>query len=173
VNSQLIYHIGHGRVVPVPDVARFHPESVELADGRRVEADLVVLATGYLPRFDFLDPELLGMERAGQAGEETGRPHLSLHAFGRHPTLAVAGLLQPDSGVLGLVHWQTVAIARWLRLREGDPERAAAVWSWLSGQLGGWHEARTKDSTRHWFEVSHVRYLRALQRTLDQLEAVR
>jgi hypothetical protein len=167
VNSQLTYHIGHGRVVPVPDVARFHPESVELVDGRRVDPDLVVLATGYLPRFDFLDPGLLGID-------EAGRPHLALHAFGRHPTLAVAGLLQPDSGVLGLVHWQTVAIARWLRLREVDPERAAAMWRWLAGQVGGrWHDARTKDSTRHWFEVSHIRYLRALQRTLDQLEAVR
>jgi flavin-binding monooxygenase-like protein len=167
VNSQLIYYIGHGRVRPVPDVARFHPESVELANGQHVDPDLVVLATGYLPRFDFLDPELLGID-------DTGRPHLSLHAFGRNPTLAVAGLLQPDSGVLSLVHWQTVAIAKWLRLREVDPERAAATWEWLAGQTGGrWHDARTKDSTRHWFEISHVRYLRALQRTLDQLEAAR
>jgi hypothetical protein len=173
VNSQLIYHIGHGRIRPVPDVVRFHPESVELANGQTVDPDLVVLATGYLPRFDFLDPELLGMEPAGEAGGETGRPHLPLHVFGRHPTLAVAGLLQPDSGVFGLIHWQTVAIARWLRLREVDPERAAVVWTWLSGQLATWHDARTKDSTRHWFEVSHVRYLQALQRTLDQLEAVR
>jgi hypothetical protein len=29
--------------------------------------------------------------------------------------------------------------------------------------------ARLKDSTRHWFEINHVDYLRALQHTLDQL----
>jgi hypothetical protein len=167
VNSQLTYYIGHGRIRPVPDVARFHPGSVELTDGRAVEPDLVVFATGYLPRFDFLDPEVLSID-------EHGRPRLPLHVFSRHPTLAVAGLLQPDSGVLGLVHWQTVAIARWLRLREVDPERADAVWSWLGGQAGKrWHDARTKDSTRHWFEISHIRYLHGLQRALDQLEAAR
>jgi hypothetical protein len=164
VNSQLIYYIGHGRVTPVPDVARFHRDSVELAGGESIEPDLVVLATGYLPRFDFLAPDVLGID-------ETGRPHLPLHMFSRHPTLAVAGLLQPDAGVFGLVHWQTVAIARWLRLRGVDPDRAGAVWSWLEGLAGQrWHDARVKDSTRHWFEVSHIRYLRALQRTLERLE---
>jgi cation diffusion facilitator CzcD-associated flavoprotein CzcO len=164
VNSQLLYYIGHGRVTPVPDVARFHFDSVELADGRTVEPDLVVFATGYLPRFDFLDPDLLGID-------EAGRPHLPLHLFGRHPTLSVAGLLQPDSGSFGLVHWQTVAVARWLRLREVDPDRAGAVWSWLGGQAGQrWHDGGVTDSTRHWFEISHDRYLRGLQRTLDRLE---
>lgn len=164
VNSQLVYYLGHGRVTPVPDVARFHRDSVELADGQLIEPELVVLATGYVPRFDFLDPEQLG-------ADETGRPRLPLHMFGQQPTLAVAGLLQPDSGVFGLVHWQTVVVARWLRLREIQPGRAAAVWSRLVGQLDRrWHDARTEDSTRHWFEVSRGRYLRALQRTLKELE---
>jgi hypothetical protein len=165
VNSQLVHYLGHGRITPVPDVARFHAESVELADGAVIQPDLVVLATGYLPRFEFLDPRLLDID-------EAGRPHLLLHAFSRQPTLAVAGLLQPDSGVLPLVHWQTVVIARWLQLRQVDPDRAARCWSRLAGQQpGALTAARTKDSTRHWFEVDHTRYLRALQRTLDGLEA--
>lgn len=163
INSQLVYYLGHGRVTPVPDVARFHPDRVELAGGGTVEPDLVVFATGYLPRFDFLDPDLLGID-------ESGQPHLPLHLFGRHPTLAVAGLLQPDAGVFGLVHWQTVAIARWLRLRELEPDRADAFWSWLGSQRPRLHDTRPKRSTRHWLEVSHIRYLRALQRVLDRLE---
>jgi hypothetical protein len=167
VNSQLVYYLGHGRISPVADVARFHPDAVELAGGDRIEPDLVVMATGYLPRLDFLDSEWVGTD-------ETGRPHLPLHLFTRHPTLAVAGLLQPDAGVFGLVHWQTVALARWLRLREQNPGRAGAVWSGLATQLDRrWHDARPKASTRHWFEVSHVRYLRALQHTLDHLEPTR
>lgn len=165
VNSQLVYYLGHGRITPVPDVARFHPGSVELTNGTSVEPDLVVLATGYLPRFEFLDPQLLDIDPAG-------RPQLYLHAFSRQPTLAVAGLLQPDSGVLPLVHWQTVAIARWLRLRRLDPDRAAGFWSRLGSRgRGPYTAARTRNSTRHWFEVDHIRYLRALQRTVDALEA--
>ena len=67
---------------------------MELRDGSRIDPDLVITATGYLPRFEFLEPDLLDIDA-------DGRPDLHLHAFARrHPTLAVVGLVQPDSGVL-------------------------------------------------------------------------
>jgi hypothetical protein len=70
-----------------------------------------------------------------------------------------------------LVHWQTVAMARWLRLRESDPQRAAAFWSGVAASPDRrWTQAKVKDSTRHWFEIGHTVYLRALQKTLDELE---
>ncbi|WP_328466980.1 NAD(P)-binding domain-containing protein [Actinoplanes sp. NBC_00393] len=166
VNSLLPYYLGHGRIRPVPDVVRFDGAAVELADGRRVEPDLVITATGYRPRFDFLAPELL------DAGED-GRPDLHLHAFARkNPTLAVIGLLQPDSGVLPLAHWQSVAVARWLRLRMTDPERAAAVQQKESARpLASWSRRRVVPGSRHWFEVDHVDYLRALSGLLKQMES--
>ncbi|MGI5213984.1 flavin-containing monooxygenase [Plantactinospora sp. CA-290183] len=166
-NSQLIYHVGHGSITPVPDVARFHRNSVTLANGQEIEPDVVVLATGYLPRFEFLAPEILGTDR-------DGRPALYLNAFPRRfPTLAVVGLLQSDAALLPLAHWQTVAVARWLRLRETAPERARAFAGRVDAEAGvRWHSAKVKESTRHWFEIGHVDYLRALQRTLDDLEAV-
>ncbi|MBX6355387.1 MAG: NAD(P)-binding domain-containing protein [Micromonosporaceae bacterium] len=165
VNSQLIYYLGHGRITPVPDVARFTRTGVELTDGSTIDPDLVLLATGYLPRFEFLAPEILNLDA-------DGRPRLHMHTFSRtHPTIAVAGLLQPDSGLFTLVHWQTVAIARWLRLRESDPQRAAAFWNAVASSPDRrWTQAKVKDSTRHWFEVGHTVYLRALQKTLDELE---
>jgi hypothetical protein len=164
VNSQLVYYVGHGSITPVPDVARFHRGSVELTDGRSIEPELVIMATGYLPRFEFLAPEVLGVDSAG-------RPRLHLQLFShQHPTLAVAGLLQPDSGMFTLVHWQTVAYARWLRLRELAPTKAAGYWARASAEPDRrWTKAKVKDSTRHWFEISHTLYLRALQRTLDEL----
>jgi cation diffusion facilitator CzcD-associated flavoprotein CzcO len=166
-NSQLVYHVGHGAVTPVPDVARFRGYRVELTDGREVEPDLVVLATGYLPRFEFLSPELLGTD-------SSGRPALYLNAFPRrYPTLSVVGLLQPDAGLLPLSHWQSVVVARWLRLREVAPERAGGFLARVEGEAGRrWSRARLKESTRHWFEVEHTDYLRALQRTVDEFQAV-
>ncbi|MDP9791880.1 cation diffusion facilitator CzcD-associated flavoprotein CzcO [Catenuloplanes nepalensis] len=165
LNSQLLHGIGHGDITPVPDVARFHRTEVELTDGSTIDPDLVVLATGYQPRFEFLDPALTG-------ADADGRPHLLLHAFApRHPTLAVTGLLQPDSGMGPLVHWQTVAFARWLRLRAADPERAARVWQRLQAEAGRPLTAgRVTDSPRHWFEVGYRNYLTALQRLLDSTE---
>ncbi len=165
VNSELVHHLGHGRITPVPDVTRFDGPAVELADGSRVEPDLVVTATGYLPRFEFLAPELLGIDA-------DGRPDLHLHAFARrHPTLAVIGLVQPDAGLFPLAHWQSVAVARWLRLRVTDPVRAAAVQQVESRRpLESWTRRRVVPTSRHWFEVGSTDYLRALEDLLKRLE---
>jgi hypothetical protein len=172
VNSQLVYHVGHGGIAPVGEIGKFHRNSVELVGGEEIEPDLVVFATGYLPRFEFLAPDLLGIGPGAETADGVARPRLHLHTFSRqYPTLAVAGLLETDSGLLTLVHWQMVTVARWLRLLESDPKRAAQVWKSLARTSpGGWNKARVKDSSRHWFEVSHTDYLRALGRTLADLE---
>ncbi|MFI5933306.1 flavin-containing monooxygenase [Actinoplanes sp. NPDC051494] len=165
VNSQLVHYLGHGRISPVPDVARMEGSTVEFTDGRRVEPDLVITATGYLPRFEFLAPELLDVD-------DDGRPDLHLHAFARrHPTLAVVGLLQADAGLFPMAHWQSVAIARWLRLRLTDPVRAAAVQQRESERpLRSWTRLRVVPSSRHWFEVGHIDYLRAVEDLLERME---
>jgi Flavin-binding monooxygenase-like len=165
VNSQLVYYVGHGEITPVPDVARFERHQVVFTDGRWAEPDLVILATGYLPRFDFVPPEVLGTDPAG-------RPRLALQMFSRtHPTLAVAGLVQPDSAIFTIVHWQTVLMAKWLRLLDAVPSRAASVWAQVRADADRrFTDAKVKDSTRHWFEINHVVYLRALEKVLNQVE---
>jgi hypothetical protein len=165
VNSQLLYYIGHGRITPVPDVACLDGGFVELADGRRIDPDLIINATGYLPKFEFLAPELLDMD-------DDGRPDLHLHAFSRHhSTLAVVGLLQGDAGLFPLAHWQSVAIARWLRMWESDPTRAAGVWRKEKARSRrSWTRRHVVPSTRHWFEVGHTDYLRVLDELLTELE---
>jgi thioredoxin reductase len=165
VNSQLVYYLGHGRITPVPDVARLAGSSVELADGRRIEPDLVIAATGYRPRFEFLAAELLDID-------EDGRPDLHLHTFARrHPTLAVVGLVQADAGLFPVAHWQSVAVARWLRLRVTDPARAAAVQQKESARpVRSWSRQKVVPTARHWFEVPGTDYLRVLADLLKQLE---
>ena len=136
-------------------------------DGRSIEPDLVIFATGYLPRFEFLGPELLSVD-------STGRPRLALQMLSRvHPTLAVAGLVQPDSAIFTIVHWQTVLLARWLRLLDAAPDRAADQWARLQATPDRrFTDAKVKDSTRHWFEISHYVYLKEIEKTLRELEAV-
>jgi thioredoxin reductase len=168
VNSQLPYYLGHGRIIPVPDVARLDGSAVELAGGRRIDPDLVITATGYRPRFEFLAPDLLDTD-------EDGRPDLHLHAFARrHPTLAVIGLIQSDGGLFPVAHWQSVAVARWLRLRVADPVRAAAVQQKESTRpIRTWARQRVVPGPRHWFEVGNTDYLRVLDDLLTQLEPAR
>jgi hypothetical protein len=166
VNSLLVYYLGHGAITPVPDIKLFHRHSVELANGREVEPDLVVFATGYQPVFEFIDPALLNVDAEG-------RPRLALHAFPkRQPTLAVAGLLQPDSSVFPLVHWQMVAFARLLRLLDVAPAKASALFRRLDSEADKrWTDAKVQPSPRHWFEVSHVSYLKGIERLLKEVAA--
>jgi thioredoxin reductase len=165
-NSQLVYYLGHGGIQPVPDIKRFHRASVELADGQEIEPDLVILATGYQPAFEFIEPGLLNTDAQG-------KPRLALHAFPKRlPTLAVAGLLQPDSGLFPLVHWQMVAFARLLRLRDAAPAKAAVIHRRLESEVERkWSDAKVKESPRHWFEVSHLTYLKAIERLLQEARA--
>ncbi|RZU52890.1 cation diffusion facilitator CzcD-associated flavoprotein CzcO [Krasilnikovia cinnamomea] len=164
-NGQLAEYLHDGRIVAVPDIARFDAVGVTLADGRHIEPDLVVAATGYRPQFEFLAPELLDTDAEG-------RPDLHLHAFARqHPTLAVVGLLEPDAGLLPLAHWQSVAVARWLRLYATDRARAAQVQRRESTRAPrGWSGRRAGPAPRDWFAVESTRYLRALEDLLTRLE---
>jgi hypothetical protein len=64
-----------------------------------------------------------------------------------------------------------VAVARWLRLRTTDPARAAEVQRKESARpVQSWARQHVVPSTRHWFEVSHPNYLRALRGLLSELE---
>ncbi|MGH3735419.1 MAG: flavin-containing monooxygenase [Micromonosporaceae bacterium] len=168
VNSQLLYYLGHGQVTPKPDVAHFDHDRVVFSDGTHANPELVVFATGYRPRFEFLDSEHLN-------ADPEGRPRLHLQMFApQHMGLFVAGLIQSDSGQFPLVHWQTVAIAEWLRSCRSAPERARAYWSTVAAGAGRrWSATKTVDTSRHWFEVGHHRYLKALERTINELAAER
>ncbi|BCJ36659.1 flavin-binding monooxygenase [Actinocatenispora thailandica] len=164
VTSQLLYHLGHGDVTPKPGIAEFTTNRVLFTDGTEADPQLVVFATGYRPRFDFLAPEHLG-------GDEQ-KPRLYLQLLNpKRPTLSVAGLIDPDSGQFGLVHWQTVLIARLLRTRIEAPARADALLRRAERDLDRRYlQTRMAATARHRFDVGHHRYLAALGQALTSLE---
>ena len=162
VNQQLLYWLGHGAIDTRPDIHRFDGGEVVFTDGSRVTADLVIFATGYLIRFPFLDDTLVNWA--------DGRPHLFRNILPPHRRdLYVAGLIQPDSGVFKLMHWQTVLIAELILLQQHDPAAADRFWQYARGHL----EDRSQwgvhlvESTRHYVEVKHLEYLEDLARDLD------
>jgi hypothetical protein len=64
-----------------------------------------------------------------------------------------------------------VAVARWLRLRAADPARASAVQQKESRRpIGSWSRRQVVPTRRHWFEVDHVDYLRAVEGLLREME---
>jgi cation diffusion facilitator CzcD-associated flavoprotein CzcO len=49
-----------GRIESRPGIARFDESTIQFRDGSKIDADVVIWATGYRPGFPFLDDEILG-----------------------------------------------------------------------------------------------------------------
>jgi cation diffusion facilitator CzcD-associated flavoprotein CzcO len=165
VNQQLVYYVGHGDITPVDDVDHVDETGVVLADGTRADVDLIVLCTGYLVRFPFLEQEWLNWR--------DDHPHLFLQMFTpSYDNLVVTGLIQPDSGQWTLAHWQGVLIARVAEALRARPALARAFLARSAAEADRRYSAGAdyKDSTRHYYEVAHQDYLRALQDAIRELE---
>ncbi len=170
VNQQLVYYVGHGDITPADDIARFEPDGVVFTDGTRAAADLVVMCTGYLVTFPFLD------EPPTHLTWRSDHPELALQIFtGAHRNLFVSGLIQPDSGQWTLAHWQGMVIARFIEAGIERPAVADRFFEGVRTDSGRRFNAGTeyKDSSRHYYEVAHQEYLSALQDAINDLEAAR
>lgn len=164
VNSLLPYYVRHGRIRPVPDVARLEGDAVRFVDDTAESVDVVILATGYRLTFPFIDYDLLNWS--------DGRPHLYAHLFHPHyDTLFVVGMFQTDSGVFRILHEQARCIALFLRAaRQGDPvaDRMRETKRDTGGGLG--RTMAYRETPRHLLEVEHWSYLKGLERTAAMLE---
>lgn len=155
VNSELRLHLRHGRIVVRPPIARFDGPDVVFADGRREPYDLVLFATGYVPRVPYLPPEL---DPAGPALER-----LYLRIFPTDGTpLAFVGWIQPNGCLWNLAERQAQLVARWLcgRWRLPPDAGARAAREWAADQR------RYVASPRHRLEVDWHDYERRLRRAL-------
>jgi hypothetical protein len=119
VNSQLLYHIGHGDIMVKPDVAELRGQRVAFVDGSEEYVDLVVYATGFRMSFPFLDSSHLGR------GE--GAPELYLNVF--HPrfgNLFFVGMIESvDGGNWRLFASQADVVAAYVKAQDDHPQLAA------------------------------------------------
>ncbi len=163
INSQLLYYVGHGRIAPKPEVAELRGGEVKFVDGTTESIDLIIYATGFRITIPFIDRELLNWK--------DGRPTLFMNAF--HPSfdnLFVVGLIQPDSGLWPLVHYQAQLMARFLKAQQSNslaPQRFRRLKAKPASDLGaGIRYVRTP---RHLLEVEHFSYARRLKRLIAQI----
>lgn len=158
INSQLPYYAGHGDISIKPDIVELAGDRVRFADGSEEPIDVIVYATGFRISFPFIDQQHLNWR--------DGRPRLYLNIFHpQHENLFFCGLIQPDSGQFGLVHYQAELIAHYLisrrrgtRAAKRLAEATRAADQDLSAGIRYIH------SPRHLLEVEHFSYRRRLQR---------
>ena len=115
VNSLVLYHAGHGDLQVRPDISRFEGNTAHFVDGSASEYDLVLLATGYLLHYPFIEREELNWQGAA--------PRLYLNCM--HPErddLFVMGMIEAAGLGWQGRYDQAELVARYLvGLGEGKP----------------------------------------------------
>ena len=118
VNSNILYHLGHGDLRVQPDVASLDGQDVVFTDGSRERYSLIVQATGYRLDFPFIDHSLLNWHGAA--------PDLYLNAF--HPDrddLFIVGMVEAAGiGWEGRMQ-QAELVADFIQARSQAPSKAA------------------------------------------------
>lgn len=163
VNAEVLDEIRRGRVIPKPDVRELCGNKVLFADGSAEDVDTIIYATGYRISYPYMDQSHLNGAK--------GKPRFYLHMF--HPgydNLFIVGMIQPASGVWGLMDDQARLIAAYIRANAQGTEAAARFNRLKAGPQpdlsGGVHYIETD---RHFTEVDHTTYRKCLSRYLQLL----
>lgn len=164
VNAEVLDEIRQGRVFVKPDVQELLGDKIRFADGSEEMIDTVIHATGYRISYPFIEPSHLN----GPAG----KPGFYLHLF--HPgydNLFIVGMIQPASGVWGLMDDQAKLIAAYIVANTRGSEAAARFDRLKSGPRPDLSAGlRYIDSARHFTEVDHTVYRKTLREGLRLLQ---
>lgn len=107
VNSQILFHAGHGDIRVRPDIARLDGKTVHFKDGTSADYDMILTATGYRLHYPFIDQKYLNWQ--GDA------PHLFLNCM--HPErddLFILGMIEASGLGWQGRHDQAEMVARYL-----------------------------------------------------------
>jgi cation diffusion facilitator CzcD-associated flavoprotein CzcO len=155
MNSLVLYHVGHGDIVPVPDVKAFRGRTAVFADGREAEFDLVLLATGYRVAFPFLSPGLLGWKGP--------RPDLFLYMFHRlYDNLFFSGFVNTAAGFGNVANASGRLFASYLKGYERDSTNFRTFRRLKTGPEPDLGNDRFIASDRHAFEVDLWKLIKTL-----------
>lgn len=106
IDVGLVEQLRRGRVEPVPAVTGFDKQAVHLADGTRLQVDVLIAATGYRTGLDGLVGHLGVLDEHGRPEVAPGRSHP------RAPGLYYVGLRNPLIGLLNSIRLDAQRVAR-------------------------------------------------------------
>jgi cation diffusion facilitator CzcD-associated flavoprotein CzcO len=116
LNSQILHSLAHGDVAVKPDLRELRGREAVFADGSVEELDTIIYATGYRRVFPVLDESV---HREGDVSS------FFLNLCHRtHPGLFAMGFFETDGGAFPLMDLQGELLARLLRARRTEPEKA-------------------------------------------------
>jgi thioredoxin reductase len=157
ISGLILDRIGHGCVLPQPNIAELAGDRVRFADGTVEPVDAIVYCTGYNVTFPFFDPAFLAA------------PNNELPLFHRvfkpgFDNVFFIGLLQPLGAIMPLAELQSRWVAEYLAGRYALPDRTSMerVIAAESARM----RRRYVASARHTMQVDFDDYIVAVRREM-------
>jgi len=101
IHDELPYLFLNGKVTVKPNVKAFFQDGVEFSDDTSEQTDVIVFATGYDYKVEFVDKDVIAIDdNRTRLYKYMYPPNLS------HPTFAVIGLVQPIGAIMPISEMQ-------------------------------------------------------------------
>lgn len=160
INSELLYFIRHGKILPQRGIDRFEGNTVHFIDGRQEEFDVVIFATGYKISFPFFAKDLIDFSNLTS---------IPLYRKMMHPefsSLYFIGLFQPQGCIWPLADYQAKIAAQ---IISGSLKRPANLTNKIRKEMKK-ARSRFKETIRHALEVDYQGFRRQLIKELSKSE---
>nr|XP_054755850.1 flavin-containing monooxygenase 5-like [Lytechinus pictus] len=152
INEVLPTCIANGSVIIKPDVKRFTPTGVVFKDGTIEDLDAVILATGYVFKFPFLQDSVVTVEK--------NKLPLYKYVFPmnlQHATIAFVGYIKPAGSVIPISELQARWAARVFKGLAKLPSTEAMKADMVSKEKA--MSKRFISSQRHTLQVDFIKYM--------------
>lgn len=160
LNSELLYFIRHGKVLPKPGISSVDGKSIVFSNGHKESFDVVIAATGYKISTPFLDKSIVDYS-------EADRVELYLRIFHpKFPTLIFAGLVQPQGAIWPLAEAQSKLIAAYIAGDFKWPDDIEELARIEADKI----ESRYIKRKRHSIEVDFHAYLKKLNKLAHSIK---
>ena len=146
LNSELMYFLGHGEIVPKVGIARLDGRRVHFRDGTSEEFDVIVAATGYRITFPFFDRSFVDWEDANYVPLWRRMFHPDV------PNLYFIGLFQPLGCIWPLADYQALLACKEI---QGQYRRPANLHEAIEDERHHRH-FRFVETPRHSTEVDYA-----------------
>lgn len=159
INSELLYFIGHGKILPRDGIERFENDTVHFCDGKKDEFDTIIFATGYKVSFPFFKKDFIDYS------ELTNVP---LYRKMFHPdidNLYFIGLFQPQGCIWPLADYQSKIVAG---IINGSLKRPANLYAKIAKETKKTRH-QYKSNIGHALEVDYHEFRKQLLTELKTL----
>lgn len=127
LNTQILHYLQHGRLIAKPDIDYIDKSEVVFKNGTRVEADLIILATGYNWSLPYMKDEYFDWVNS--------RPKAFMKVFNpKEPTLFVNGFIEVNSSAYKLFDDMGLLIAHGIDAQIKGGKTEAAFQAFIQGE---------------------------------------